>query len=258
MKKNSNHPRYPKTILELYDKESPAATEFRRLYSNLRHMDGFADLKSILVTSATSEEGKTLVASFLAITIAHYHDCKTLLIDSDLRRPVVHQLFDLELKKGLAEVLEGKLPLKECWRRTGIGNLQVLTAGEGEKTPTELLDSPRLTEVLEEAKFYFDLIVVDSAPIIPVSDVMILMPEAEGALIVVKAGATPREVVKRAAELVQNAGGKILGIVMNNLEGVLPYYYNYNYYGYEYGYGGKRDSRIGKHTPSRQKPRADS
>lgn len=254
MKTNLQKPRYPKTILQLYEKESPAATEFRRLYSNLRHLDGFPDLKSFLVTSATSEEGKSLVASFLAITISNYHECKTLLLDSDMRRPVMHQLFDLEQKDGLAEVLEGRKALKDCLKRTSIPNLQILTCGDGQQSPTELLDSPRLTEVLEEAKFYFDLIVVDSAPIIPVSDVMILLPEVEGALMVVRAGTTPREVVKRAVELVENSGGKILGVVMNNLEGVLPYYYNYTYYGYHYGYTEKKSGLATERIPSRKKP----
>ena len=242
MRKNIEPPRYQKTILELYEKESPAATEFRRLYSNLRHLTGFGEMKSLLVTSATSEEGKSLVASFLAITISHYHDCKTLLLDSDMRRPVVHQLFNLEQQLGLAEVLEGRKVLKECFRKTPLTNLQVLTSGEPHRSATDLLDSPRLTEVFEEMKFYFDLIVVDSAPVIPVSDVIVLLPEVEATLMVVKAGDTPREVVKRAVELVQNSGGKIVGMVMNNLEGVLPYYYNYNYYGYRYGYAGKRSS----------------
>ncbi len=182
------------------------------------------------------------MASFLAITISHYHDCKTLLLDSDMRRPVVHQLFNLEQQPGLAEALEGSKVLKECFRKTPLTNLQVLTSGEPHRSATDLLDSPRLTEVFEEMKFYFDLIVVDSAPVIPVSDVMVLLPEVEAALMVVKAGATPREVVKRAVELVENSGGKILGMVMNNLEGVLPYYYNYNYYGYHYGYSGKKSS----------------
>ncbi len=246
MKKQAPPPRYQKSILQLYDKESPAATEFRRLYSNLRHSDGFAALKSLLITSATSEEGKSLVASFLSITISQYHNCKTLLVDSDMRKPVIHQLFNLEQKFGLAEVLEEKKPLKECFKKTPLSNLQVLTSGESHRTATELLDSPHLTELFEEMKFYFDLIVIDSAPVIPVSDVMVLLPEVEGTLMVVKAGATPREVVKRALELVQNSGGKILGVVMNNLAGVLPYYYNYTYYGYHYGYGGKREKTTAK------------
>jgi len=100
------------------------------------------------------------------------------------------------------------------------------------------------------------LIVVDSAPVIPVSDVMVLMPEVEGALIVVKAGSTPREVVRRATELLQNAGGRILGVVMNNLEGVLPYYYNYTYYGYQYGHGDRKHGRTGRKNPPEQEPQA--
>lgn len=234
MKKANSKPRYEKNILQLYEKESPAATEFRRLYSNLRHLEGFQDLKSILVTSATSEEGKSLVASFLAITVCQYHDRKTLLVDSDMRCPVIHGLFNVEQENGIADVLEGRKALKECFKKISLSNLQILTSGRAQKSPTELLDSPRLTEVFEEIKFYFDTIIVDSAPVVPVSDVMVLMPEVDATLIVVKAGSTPREVVKRAVELVQNAGGKMLGIVMNNLEGVLPYYYNYSYYGYSY------------------------
>jgi capsular exopolysaccharide synthesis family protein len=254
--KSSGRRAQPKSILQLYDKESPAATEFRRLYSNLRHSNGFADLKSLLVTSASSGEGKSLVTSFLAITVSQYHDSKTLLLDSDLRRPVIHRLFRIEQKLGLAEILEGKRGLKECLKSTSLSNLKLLTCGQSHLSPTQLLDSPRLTEIFEEAKFYFDTIVIDTAPVVPVSDVMLLLPEVDGTLVVVKAGNTPREVVKRAVELVQNAGGKILGLVLNNLDGVLPYYYNYAYYGYPYGqYGsrvlGSEETSRGKDTSRR-------
>jgi tyrosine-protein kinase Etk/Wzc len=97
-----------------------------------------------------------------------------------------------------------------------------------------------LLEVIAEAKLYSNLVIADCAPVIPVSDPLIIGPLMDGAILVLKAGSTQVEVAKRAVEILRNAQVKLLGVIMNNMDEVLPYYYSYKYYGYEYGYSRKR------------------
>ena len=217
-----------------YADESPGANEFRRLYSKLKNLYGAADMKNFLVTSSMMSEGKSTTSALLACTIARYRNTKTILVDCDLRRPRVHQLFGLPKEEGVVDVLTGARKLDTCFKRTSIENLRLLTAGSIVDNPTELFNSPRLRDLFSEIKFYFDTIIVDSPPVIPVTDTLILSPEMDGALMVVKAGETHKEVVKRAADMMRNAGFNILGVIINNQKAVLPYYFDQSYYGYKY------------------------
>ena len=216
-------------IVSWYDEESLISTEFRRLYSKIRHLNPNKDLKRLLITSATVNEGKSTTAALLATTISKYRNTKTILIDCDLRRPTAHKIFGVERENGFIDVVLNKKSLKSALKDTFIPKLKILTSGELSKSPAEIFNLPKLKEVFEEIKWYFDTIVVDCSPIIPVSDPLILSSEMDGALLVVKAGKTPRELVKRAAELMKDAGIQIFGIVINNVKDVLPYYYNYRY-----------------------------
>lgn len=214
--------------------ESPGANEFRRLYSKLKNLYGATDMKNFLVTSSMMSEGKSTASALLACTIARYRNTKTILVDCDLRRPRVHQLFGIPKEEGVADVLTGTRKLDTCFKRTSIENLRLLTAGSIVDNPTELFNSPRLRDLFSEIKFYFDTVIVDSPPVIPVTDTLILSPEMDGALMVVKAGETHKEVVKRAVDMMRNAGFNILGVIINNQKAVLPYYYDQSYYGYKY------------------------
>ena len=214
--------------------ESPGANEFRRLYSKLKNLYGATDMKNFLVTSSMMSEGKSTASALLACTVARYRNTKTILVDCDLRRPRVHQLFGLPKEEGVADVLTGNRKLDTCFKRTSIENLRLLTAGSVVDNPTELFNSPRLRDLFSEIKFYFDTVIVDSPPVIPVTDTLILSPEMDGALMVIKAGETHKEVVKRAADMMRNAGFNILGVIINNQKAVLPYYFDQSYYGYKY------------------------
>jgi len=231
------------SISGFYDRESLEATEFRRLYSNLKSASNNM-LKSVVVTSASVEEGKSTVSSFLAISVAESLGGKVLLLDIDLRRPMINVFFKLPLEKGIADVLDNRCAVKEAIKPTSIPGLKVITAGELTVDPSLALNQSRLREVFEELGFYFDFIVIDVPPVIPVSDPVLIASEADGTLLVVKAGSTPREVVKRAVNFLQNSKINILGIVLNNLEEVLPYYYSSRYY--SYGYYNKTDHKFKK------------
>jgi len=213
-------------ITDQYDGESASGTEFRRLLHNMLNSSYLPeDGKSFLVTSATTGEGKSTIASSLSITASVYKSKKTLLIDADLRRPVLHRFFGYQRERGLRE---------DSLKSTQNENLWVLTSGTHFPKPTQLFDSQKLPELLAEARFYFALIIIDCAPVIPVSDALLLGREVDGVVMVVKAGETPREVSKRACDLVHESGANLLGVTLNNVKEALPYYYNYRYYGYRY------------------------
>jgi len=223
-----------KIIYQWYDEESLFSTEFRRLYSKLRNLNPGKEIKNLLITSATVGEGKSTSAALMAITIAKYRGSNTLLIDCDVRRPTIHKIFGMERQNGFSDVALKRKSLKSMIKDTFVPNLSVLTSGELIKSPSEIFNLPNLKDLFTESKFYFDTIIVDSAPTIPVSDTLILSSEMDGALMVVRAGKTPREMVKRATDLMKNSGMNIFGVIVNNVEKVLPYYFGYNsdYYSY--------------------------
>ncbi len=224
------------SILSYYDSESTVAIELRRIYSNITKHGSGNEPKTLLVTSSTLGEGKSTVASLLAITVAHrYNNKKVLLLDADLRRAAIHRFFSLSRSGGLAELLEGEIQMKESIKPTDLDNFKVITAGKRVSRPAELLETPRLKQVIDELRFCHDLLIVDCAPVIPVSDALVLGHELDHVLLVLKAGATQREVVKRAVDLLHASDLNIVGIIMNNMMETLPYYYDYKYYGYEYG-----------------------
>ncbi|MCK5127199.1 MAG: CpsD/CapB family tyrosine-protein kinase [candidate division Zixibacteria bacterium] len=221
-------------LFEFYDQESPYATEFRRLLHNMNGAVSGDKTKLILITSAMLAEGKSTIASFLAMTAAGKKKRKTLLVDCDLRRPTIHKLFNLPRERGVVEALTEKKSLKELTKKTSQEYLDIVTAGKAMVQPTDIFDSNAIHKLLDESRFYYDLILVDCAPVLPVSDPMLLAPLMDGVIMVLKAGSTQKEVAERATMLLKNNKANFLGIVLNNLSNALPYYYNESYYGYEY------------------------
>ncbi len=223
-----------KKIFEYYHPESVVGTEFRRLLHNITRPVNGISRSSFLVTSAMLSEGKSTVSSYLALTAASHKKRKTILIDADLRRPSLHKVFDVPLEGGLTDLIDGKVDAEDAFKKTPSSSLWLLTAGTLKNNPTELFESHAVKEAIEKVKFYFDLVIVDTAPIIPVSDPLVLAPEVDGVLLVVKAGETQKEVLKRSVAILKSVDATISGVVLNNARNVLPYHYNYQYYGYSY------------------------
>ena len=225
--------RRPLSILDFYSAEQPFATEFRRLLHRIKKNDNEAELKSLLITSAMLSEGKSTISSFLAVTAARQKGMKTLLIDADLRRPTVHKFFAMERDNGLTEILADNYNPVDMIKHTEMENLHIMTAGKRVPSPTDIFDAQSIGRIIDEMKFYYDIILVDCAPVLPVSDPMLLASKLDGIVLVVKAGATQKEVVERAVEILSTNNHRVLGIVLNNMNNSLPYYYDYNYYYYE-------------------------
>jgi len=221
------------TLFDTFSEESAMAIEMRRLYSRLRQMARGTSMKTFMITSANMSEGKSTVASYLAMTIARHRKTKTVLVDADLRKSSVHKYHGIPREPGLADCLAGDKNIMDCLYDTQIDSLKIMPAGRYESAPSYLFDSNRIGEVFAELKFYFDTIIVDSPPVIPVSDPVLMVPEMDGVLMAVMAGVTPRELVIRARNVLQDVDANIMGIVVNNHAEVLPYYYGTKYYGYK-------------------------
>lgn len=222
------------SILDFYDPEAPEASEFRRLLHNLNGIRSDKSKRSILVTSAMVSEGKSVISSFLAMTAVRHKKMKTILIDFDLRRPTIHKLFGFPREKGLSEILLDGQPARNFIKPTALENLDIMTAGKPIPNPSDLISAVAIHRIVEEVKFYYDLILIDSSPVIPVSDPLLVLEEVDGVILVIKSGATPKGVFRRACDLLMPQKAKILGVVINNLNHSLPYYYNQHYYGYHY------------------------
>ncbi|UCC45222.1 MAG: CpsD/CapB family tyrosine-protein kinase, partial [Candidatus Zixiibacteriota bacterium] len=155
------------TIIDIYDIESPYVTEYRRLLYRVLNHDKQPDLKSIMFTSAMTAEGKSTACSLLAMTAAVKKRLKTLIIDADLRLPSIHHLFGLSPEPGLTEVLGEGFNPRDAVRKTSIENLHILTAGRHRENPTEVFDAEAIGQLVDEMKFYYDLILIDCAPLLP-------------------------------------------------------------------------------------------
>ena len=210
------------------EKDGLAAEKFRYLAVRLRQLQQNRPLKKLLITSTIPQEGKSMVAANLACALARRTQQKTLLLDGDLRRPSVAKLFGLGKLPGIGDWLQG-----ECGAAQSIYSLEetglwVLPAGNVPRNPLELIQSGRLSTLLEQLTGWFDWIVIDSPPVLPLADTSIWMRQADGILLVTRQGATEKEQLKRGLEAVDTS--KLLGAVLNSSQNVSSsnYYYQHS------------------------------
>ena len=222
-------------MLNPYREESPFATEIKRIASTLKIANEESNVKSVMVTSSMLGEGKSTSAAYMAIAYSKLHETKTLVIDLDLRRPRVHELFEVKKRRGVSDILGQEKQVKACIKKSEYDNLYIITSGSFSKySPSELFNSARMRDLFSELKLYFNMIIIDAPPLIPVSDPLLLGSEIDGAIFVVKAGKTQKQVIRRALRLLKDARIPTLGVILNNMEHALPYFYEYQFYGYEY------------------------
>ena len=205
-----NAPRQP---LVSADWHSPRAEAFRKLRTNLQFSQVDEPPRIIAVTSSVPGEGKTNTAVNLALSLAEA-GLSTCLVDGDLRRPCVASAFGLVQDAGLTTVLIGQARIEDVMQQAD-GRLSVLASGAVPPNPTELLASARMEELLRELADTYDVVIVDTAPLLPVADTLSLASFAQGALLVVRAGKTSREQVRTAAESLDRVGVRVLGTVFN-------------------------------------------
>lgn len=209
---------------------SQSREQYRRLAASLHHAQAVSGIKVVMVTSAGVGEGKTLTASNVAMTLSESYKKEVLLVDADFRRPSVHAVFGIPPYPGLAESLTAEQTEKIRVRLVSSG-LGVLTGGRPTSDPIAALTSERMRQLVQEARATFDWIILDTPPVALLTDASLVSAMTDGALIVVKAGETPWDLVDRAVQAVGRE--RTLGVVLNRVTGQLPstgYDDYYNYY----------------------------
>lgn len=206
--------------------DSALIEQYRHLAANLHHAQKATGVRTVMVTSAVPSEGKTLTATNLALTLSESYQRRVLLVDADLRRPRIREMFGLPVTDGLTDVLigqQGPLPVHQVTE-----HLWVLTSGRMMPDPMSLLVSPSMRQLIDDARASFDWVVVDTPPIAILPDANLLAAMIDTALLVVSAQATPYPLVQRAAQAI--GPNRILGVVLNRAEKIgLPA--SYQYYG---------------------------
>ena len=215
----------PTELVSLDSLNAPHATEFYRLQTSLKFAL-FSDVPigSLMITSSVPGEGKTLCVSYLALAMSHVMDQRTLAVDADLRHPTLHRRFGLSNSMGLSNLIVDSVDVDQCIKDTDIRNLKVLPSGPTPPNPAALLASERMRAVKEELESRFDLVLIDTPPLFPVSDAAIVNALVDGSMLVVQAGTTRRSLVVRAARLLGEGKGKLLGVILNQVEDALPKY----------------------------------
>ena len=234
-------------LLSFVQPKSQISEAFRALRTSLLLSQADHPPQVILVTSALPREGKTTAAVNLAVTLAQLGD-RTLLIDSDMRKPGVRRALNLTTGKesGLSSYLAGVSTLDEvCVPHPTIENLVALTTGPVPPSPADLLSSHRMREAITELRHKFKFVVIDSPPVMAATDAVLISALTDGVLLVVRSGETPKEAFTRTRDLLAAVKCRLLGVVLNAVDSSAPdYYYSYRYYPYAYGYGYGED--VGK------------
>jgi capsular exopolysaccharide synthesis family protein len=212
-------------LVSLPDSESPANEAFHLLGVRLRHLRRQRPLKKVLVTSTIPQEGKSVVAANLACTLALRTQQKVLLLEGDIRRPTQSKIFGLTHKPGICEWLNGERTLIKSMYRLERPGIWIFPAGSGSGNSLELLQSGGATPMMEQLMSWFDWVVIDSPPILPLADTSVWTNMADGILLVTRQGITHKRQLKRGLEALGTQ--KLIGAVLNSAKGAAhtDYYY---------------------------------
>jgi capsular exopolysaccharide synthesis family protein len=210
---------------------------YRSIRTTLLLTASEAKMQSLAVTSALPQEGKTATISNLAVALAQAGK-RVVIIDADLRKPRLHKIFRIKNLNGLTKYLTADVPLEDLTRATAIPTLFFINAGPVPPNPVELLGSQKMANLLDRLKKNYDFILVDTPPLLAVSDAVVLGPRLDGAILVVQRGKTPREALKQACEKLDMHKIKGTGVIINYAQTRdFDYYYTDSYY---HAYGGSR------------------
>jgi len=204
-------------VVSLTEQNSLAAEKFRFLAVRLRHLQQSRRLKKLVVTSTIPQEGKSMTSANLACTLARKQNQKTLLVEGDLRRPALAQLFGLGKTPGISDWLNGECGPMGCIYHLEGPGLWMLPAGNAPRNPLELLQSGKLPALFQQLAAWFDWIVIDSPPVLPLGDTSIWMRLADGILLIARQGVTEKKQLRRGLEIIERS--KLLGTLLNGSAG---------------------------------------
>ena len=220
-----------------YSPKSPIAEAYRTFRTNVVSLPFKVpgEGKIFLVTSSGPKEGKSTSAGNLAITLSQMRS-KTVLVDCDMRRPMIHNLFIVSRENGLSEFLTtDEIDIHEIIKPSGMDNLDIITTGHVPPNPSELLSSKKMDELFTKLREEYEYIIIDSPPIIAVTDALILSKKVDQLVLVIRVNSTERAIIEQAKSLLNNIDVKVAGVVVNGIE-VKKYYSGYKYYYYYYYY----------------------
>lgn len=215
-----------RTLITKLNPKSPISEQFRTVRTNLQFAAVDEELRSMLVTSSSPSEGKSMTTANLAVVNAQQGK-KVLLIDADMRKPTVHYTFRLDNLHGLSNILVGEGTLQTATFASDVDNLDILSSGPIPPNPSELLGSKRMARLLQEALEIYDLVIFDTPPVLAVTDAQILANLVDGTLLVIRSGQTHLEAATKAKEALMPAKARLLGTVLNDREKQASNYYYY-------------------------------
>lgn len=216
----------PSSLVTVLQPRSPVSEAYRQLRTNIQFYSLDRPIQTLLLTSASPEDGKSTTLANLAVTFAETGR-SVIAVDCDLRRPSLHRLFSLSNDGGLTTLIREEKTLDELILPTDVPHLRVLPSGPLPPNPSELLGSQRMERVVDSLRGSADIVLFDSPPTISVTDAAILGAKMDGVLLVVSVGKTKRDHVTRAKRLLERVNAKVLGVVLNNVkfDGSLYRYY---------------------------------
>jgi polysaccharide biosynthesis transport protein len=247
-------------LITHFDPKSPVAEAYRTLRTNIQFMRVERNGKLLVVTSPTLQEGKTTTIVNLALTMAQ-NGQRTLLVGANMRRPSIHRFFGIEREPGLSDILVGRARWRDCIRTVadilmgrfemedimaspGLDNLHIIEAGPVPGNPSELLSAPAMGQFLREIRDEYDIVLIDTPPVLPVTDSAIVAAQVDGVVLVYQAGKVGRLVLKRAKAHLDSARAKVWGVVLNDVQSEVADYSYTHYYTHYYG----------EESPSEQAP----
>lgn len=241
-------------LISHYDPKSTVAEAYRTLRTNIQFMSPDKPLRSMVVSSGGPGDGKSTTVANIAIAFANLEK-KVLLIDADLRKPILHKVFDVPRGPGLTHRLVQDLNDQDVIRETQVPNLYLVTCGDVPPNPSELLASQKLKDFIARMKAEYDVVLLDSPPIIAVTDASILSTLTDAIMLVVNSGKTDQRVLKRSIDLLSQVNTNLIGAVLNGVNisaGYDSYYYYYHYY---YYYADTGDKKKSSRRSRRKRPR---
>jgi tyrosine-protein kinase Etk/Wzc len=260
IKRNGDSGKEEIRLLTAFSEKSPVAEAYRSLKTSLSFIATDKSKKIFVISSPSSAEGKSLTTANIAISFAQ-GGTNTLILDCDLRRATQHKYFELERKPGLTNYLFNEVQLSDIVKKTPISNLHIITAGSSPPNPAELAASGRMAAFLKEIRSKFDIILVDTPPIMACVDSRILAGRGDGMIMIAKVESTSYKAILHAVNLSQRLNVELLGIILNQTEMRYGYgyYYAYRYYNpYSYYYSGysyyyQEDEKTGERMKKRRK-----
>ena len=220
-------PRKPNGLYSSVDPHSPFAEAFRILRTNINFAGEGKPYSTILVTSALPKDGKSSTVANLGVVLAQAGQ-RVLIMDCDLRLGNQHRIFHLENQSGLTDIIINNVELDKVVKSTEIEGLQILTSGTLPPNPAELIGSKKMTDLIAEAREIYDMVLIDSPPLITFTDASLLAAMVDGVLLVMKSGSTKIEVAQEAKSILDKSNANIIGAVLNRIKiKINSCYYDY-------------------------------